>query len=308
MDLLNTAGLEQITFAKEFVYNVPIFPYLWIPHCILMSMAVRATVGGIKFSRTHPLACYMMATVYTFPGGILASVLLAEPPLAFLANTPAMIAMTIAWYLVFYAPYDFLVKTIGLLHLRHPLGFLQDIQRIQLVISGIATIHAVYPNTFLYPFVFATVKSSGFMLIKYVEALVFDSKLPKGFVVPNHHSKTCMLAAVLFIASDAGYLEVEKKLLFLICVMVTLTLRLVSMMPSATTEPDPYLMFENVTCYVLFGQDEQVEKAFRSQEKDVIQNGKHSEEQSSKKYPETKNKTKGNKVIKNKKQFLMKSV
>merc|ERR1719361_154418 len=117
--------IEQLQAVQEFVYSIPAFPYLWIPHCILMSMALRATVGGLKFSRTHPLACYMMAIVYTFPGGILASLLLGEPPLAFLANTPAMMVMTVAWYLVFYAPYDFFVKMIGFLHVRHVLGFLQ---------------------------------------------------------------------------------------------------------------------------------------------------------------------------------------
>ena len=297
MDLLNGTGMEQYVFLKNFVYSVPIFPYLWIPHCILMSMAVRATIGGLKFSRTHPLACFMMATVYTFPGGILASVLLAEPPLAFLANTPAMMVMTVAWYLVFYAPYDFFVKMIGFLHVRHVLGFLQDVQRIQLVISGIETIHAIYPNTLFYPFVFATAKSSGFMFIKYIEALIFEPKLPKGFVVPNHHSKTCMLAAVLFIASDVGYLDIEKKTLFLVCVLITLTLRLASMLPSAYAEPDPYLIFENVTCYVLFGQDEHVEKSFQKQEKSVNHNGKHVEdEHPHRNHPENKNKSKGSKV------------
>ena len=297
MDVINTTGLDQLALLREFVYTIPIFPYLWIPHCILMSMAVRATVGGIKFSRTHPLACYMMATVYTFPGGILASLLLAEPPLAFLANTPAMVVMTIAWYLVFYSPYDFFVKMIESLHMRHLLGFLQDIQRIQLVISGVETIHAVYPKTLFYPFVFATAKSSGFMFIKYIEAMVFNSKPPKGFVVPNHHSKTCMLAAVLFIASDIGYLEVEKKTLFFICCLITLTLRLASMLPSMNAEPDPYLIFENVTCYVLFGHDDQVEKPYPSHGKNVTENGKHPEdEQSRRKQPESKGKTKGNKV------------
>ena len=247
---------EQLQIIQNFVSNVPPFPYLWIPHCILMSMAVRATVGGLKFSRTHPLACYTMAVIYTFPGGILASILLAEPPIAFLANTPSMMTMSIAWYLVFYAPYDFFVKLIGVLHLRFPLGFLQDFLRIQLVISGVKTIQAVHPNAVLYTFVFAIVKSSGFMIIKYVEALIFNTKLPKGFVVPNHHSKTCILAAALFTANSVGYLNVGTQPLLLVCVAIALSLRLASMLPSAHGEPDPYLIFENVACYVLFGKDE----------------------------------------------------
>ena len=69
------------------------------------------------------------------------------------------------------------------------------------------------------------------------------------------------------------------------------------MLPSMHTEPDPYLMFENVTCYVLFGQDDQVEKPYPSPEKNVTQNGKHTEDdQSRRKQPEGKSKTKSNKV------------
>lgn len=105
-----------------------------------------------------------------------------------------------------------------------------------------------------------------------------------------------MLAAVLFIASDVGYLEVEKKTLFLGCVLITLTLRLASMLPSAYSEPDPYLILENVTCYVLFGQDEQVDKSFQKQEKMVNQNGKPIEDEQLRRNHENKNKSKGNKV------------
>ena len=291
---------EKFEVLQDVVYGMPTFPYLWIPHCILMSMAVRATVGGLNFSRTHPLACYMMTVVYTFPGGILASVLLAEPPLAFLANTPAIIAMSLAWYMVFYAPYDFFVKLVGVLHLRLPLGFLQDVLRIKLVISGIETIHAVYPNTILYPFVFATVKSSGFMFIKYIEGLVYGKKIPNGFVVPNHHSKTCMLAAVLFIASDIGFLEVEKKLLLLLCISIALSLRLASMLPSAHNEPDPYIIFENVACYILFGKEEEKieKKCDLKDETNMTHNGRNHENVFSQKAPENgkKNKVKNQKV------------
>ena len=250
---------ELIRIVQAFVYSVPIFPYLWIPHCIMMSLAVRATVGGVKFAKSHPLACYMMAVVYTFPGGILASIALAEPPLAFLANTPSMVTMSITWYLIFFSPYDVFAKLIASMHLRYPLGFLQDFQRIQLVISAVQTIHALHPNTLLYPIVIATIKSSGLMFIKYVEAILFNVKLPTGFTVPNHTSKTCILAAVLFTARSAGILDVGVKPLLLCHVLLSLSLRIASMFPSSHAEPDPYLMFERASCYVLFGEDDEHE-------------------------------------------------
>ncbi len=30
---------------REIVLNTPTFPYLWVPHCILMNIALRATLG-----------------------------------------------------------------------------------------------------------------------------------------------------------------------------------------------------------------------------------------------------------------------
>jgi hypothetical protein len=30
---------------REILLNTPTFPYLWVPHCILMNIALRATLG-----------------------------------------------------------------------------------------------------------------------------------------------------------------------------------------------------------------------------------------------------------------------
>lgn len=50
-----------------------------------------------------------------------------------------------------------------------PFGATQDFLRIQLVQSGVDAIAKSHPGAFLYAFVFAACKSSGFVFIKYAE-------------------------------------------------------------------------------------------------------------------------------------------
>ncbi len=69
--------------------------------------------GWRRFSRRHPLSCAILGLVYVFPGGIVASILSAEPPLAFLASVPMVAPAAVAWYLVFYAPFDFFYKFVS---------------------------------------------------------------------------------------------------------------------------------------------------------------------------------------------------
>ena len=64
----------------------PIFPYLWIPHCLLMSFILRLNYGpsALNHAKTNPLSCYLRCLLYTYPGYIVSSLLLAQPPFAFL--------------------------------------------------------------------------------------------------------------------------------------------------------------------------------------------------------------------------------
>jgi hypothetical protein len=74
--------------------------------------------------------------------------------------------MVLSWYLVFYCPNDLFEKFLSGFMLRTPLCILQDFQRLHLVILGVNKIHKLYPTALLYPVVYATCYSSGFMFMK----------------------------------------------------------------------------------------------------------------------------------------------
>ena len=162
---------ETFVALQQTLFTFPIFPVLWTAHCVLQCFSLRATLNGNKgnalnFARQNPLSCFLLTIFYTFPGGILGCLLSSEPPLAVLANTNQVLVMTLSWYLVFYCPRDLFEKFISGCFLRTPLCMMQDFQRLHLVIIGISKVLKSHPGTLLYPVVFATCYSSGFMFLK----------------------------------------------------------------------------------------------------------------------------------------------
>ena len=56
---------------QDVVTSVPVFPVLWIPHVVTMSLLLRAQLGDPgwrHFSRRHPLSCYAVNLLYAFSG------------------------------------------------------------------------------------------------------------------------------------------------------------------------------------------------------------------------------------------------
>lgn len=264
--------VEMGLIVQDFLHDVPAYPYLWVPHCIMMSLGLRATLGdgqrALKFARDHPLSCYMLAILYTFPGGILSTLLLAEPPLDFLVNTSAVVVMTIAWYLVFYSPRDFFARMIDSMQLRSPLSTLQDFLRLHLCLSGVATIHQLHPGAFFYPMIFAVVKSSGFMFLKYAEYVLVKG-VDRAFIIPHHSSKTCILASAAFAAQAVGYVSLGVKPILAGFTLLCVNLRIMSIFTNA----DPYEWFESALCSLVFGNNASSSLANKTAEQQQENNG-----------------------------------
>lgn len=240
---------------RELVLNTPTFPYLWVPHCILMNIALRATLGiehGPQFARQHPLSCLLLALLYNYPGALLANLLLAKPLLSFLLISHTLYATLLAWYLVFYSPQDLFYRLIMSSKLVPVLAALQDWLRIGLVLSGLQTINDESPGHLFYPVIFALIKSSGFMLVKYAEHVLLHG-LNKAFSIPNQASKTMLFAAVVLqVQMVYGLLPLSETDLYCYLVLLAVILRLLT---AAFTEGewDPYAGFEHGLCTLLYG-------------------------------------------------------
>jgi len=243
--------MENIQAIQDFLIKFPIFPYLWVPHCIMSSLALRHVYGekACDIAKTNPLSCFIRAILYTYPGGIISCLLLAEPPIAFiLTNMPFFITMVISWYLVFFTPKDLFTQFLLKTRVTFIFSMGQDFQRLHLCLAGVNAVAKIHPQAFFYMILIGVCKSSGFMVLKYIEH-VLESGWVKPFSIPNYPTKTCVLASTAFAIQACGFYDFGSNS----GLLAGLTLLAVNFRLFCQTM-DPYERFESLTCQVFFGR------------------------------------------------------
>ena len=85
---------------------------------------------------------------------------------------------------------------------------------------------AEHPASLLVPVVLATLASSGFMVVKYVEQVVVQRD--RTFTIRHHATKTMAVAAVLLTLQAHGLVQVEADTIQAAMVLLAITLRLVT--------------------------------------------------------------------------------
>jgi len=251
--------LQKIEVFKSVILNTPVFPYLWVPHCIMMNLALRGTIGhgnaALKFSKKHPLSCFILAVLYTYPGGILSAVFLAQPPLGFLTQHNLFYAFLTVWYLMFFGPFDLLYKTVmNIPKISLVFSLAQDWLRVGLVAGGVHQVFSLHPSAFLYSVVICTIKSSGFMVVKYLEHAALHG-FTKAFALPHHSSKTMVVAAVLLTAQKHGHLQADWDTLYFLLVIWAVAARIFTSLVYQNW--DPYSLMETKVCCILYGADKE---------------------------------------------------
>lgn len=186
--------------------SLPVFPLLWLPHCTIMLLTLRATLGptALTLARRSPLSCYLLGLAYTFAGALTSLVLRGKPLLGLLALSPQLYSFTVVWYLMLYFPGDTVYKSLTLLPVAPLLAAAQDWMRILAVKNGVSSCLQDYPGSFLVPVVFASLTSSGFMLVKYLEQVLQTGDFT--FKIRHPSSKTMVVAALLLTAQHLGHL------------------------------------------------------------------------------------------------------
>ena len=82
-----------------------------------------------------------------------------------------------------------------------------------LVLNAVRTALAQYPDAWLYAVILATLASSGFVVVKYLEHIVLTG-LSKPFTIPHHSTKTMFLGACFLVAQIKGVLPLSLNDLF----------------------------------------------------------------------------------------------
>merc|ERR1711990_918366 len=237
----------------EAILAVPPFPFLWIPHCILCCLGLRATLGAdaLQFARRHPLSCFLHGLSYTYAGAIVGLVLKGKSILLILTMSSKLYSYTFVWYLMFFAPGDLPNAILTKLQVQPLLAAAQDWMRLGAVRANVIAALEEQPGTFIYPVALATLTSSGLMIVKYVEQLLLGKDC--AFVIKQHATKTMATAAVILTAESKGYFQaLPPEELFCALVIAAILLRL--LVSFLSKDWDPYSLVESPACSLLYGK------------------------------------------------------
>jgi len=240
----------------EAILAVPPFPFLWIPHCILCCLGLRATLGAnaLQFARRHPLSCFLHGLFYTFAGAIVGLVLKGKSILLILTMSSKLYSYTFVWYLMFFAPGDLPYAILTKLQVQPLLAAAQDWMRLGAVRANVIAALEEQPGTFIYPVALATLTSSGLMIVKYVEQLLLGKDC--AFVIKQHATKTMAAAAVILTAEVQGHFQaLPHEELFCALVIAAILLRL--LVSFVSKDWDPYSLVESPACSLLYGKPTQ---------------------------------------------------
>uniref|UniRef100_A0A8C2NUW3 Transmembrane protein 38B n=1 Tax=Capra hircus TaxID=9925 RepID=A0A8C2NUW3_CAPHI len=197
--------------------------------------------GAAALAWKNPLSSWFTAMLHCFGGGILSCVLLAEPPLRFLANnTNILLASSICPYVCVCSNFGFL-KVLSLIHSSG------------IVVPKFSFTHAnsYYKNGWIVMIAIGWARGAGGSIITNFEQLV------KGFCIDYTEipAKVTLLGSVIFTFQQTKHLAISKhNLMFLFTVFLVATK--ITMMITETAFM-PFACFEDTLSRMLFGWQQQ---------------------------------------------------
>ncbi|KAG6928959.1 transmembrane protein 38B, partial [Chelydra serpentina] len=168
--------------------------------------------GAVEVSRQSPIACWFSAMLYCFGGSVLSSLMLAEPPIGFLANSTNIFLASSVWYLVFFSPHDIVYRCFSFLPLRLMVAGMKEVTRTWKITAGIAHANSHYKNAWLIMVAVGWARGAGGGLISNFEQLVRGVWKPESneLLKMSYPVKVTLVGAVLFTLQHAQNLPIAR--------------------------------------------------------------------------------------------------
>ncbi|XP_053157603.1 trimeric intracellular cation channel type B isoform X2 [Hemicordylus capensis] len=191
--------------------------------------------------------------LWCFGGSVLSSLMLAEPPVAFLANATSVLLASSVWYLVFYCPHDLAYCFVSGLPVRLVIAGMAEVTRTWKVMGGVAHAHSHYKNAWIIMIIVGWARGAGGGLISNFEQLVRGVWKPETneLLKMSNPVKFSMVGAVLFTMQHMYYLPIEKPNLMLLYTIFLVGTKVTGMLTGSTSSP--FAPLEKALGYLLFG-------------------------------------------------------
>ncbi|KAJ3605476.1 hypothetical protein NHX12_027522 [Muraenolepis orangiensis] len=249
MDLIRMLDVDGLAHGLA---DMSMFPYFDVAHYVVSIMALREQPGVVEVSRRSPFACWFSSMLFCFGGAVLSGVMMAEPPIAPLSNSTAVLLASLIWYLVFYCPWDLLYCCAALLPFRLVLSGMKEVTRTWKVLGGVTQASGKYQDSLLVMIAIGWAKGAGGGLIANFEQLVRGVWKPETneLLKMSYPTKITLMGAVLFSLQHTGYLPLQKHHLMLFYTVFNVVNK--SRIVITGSSSSPFALVESVIYRTLF--------------------------------------------------------
>ncbi|NWX83333.1 T38BA protein, partial [Nothoprocta pentlandii] len=236
--------------------RLSMFPFFDLAHYVASVVALKEQRGAVEVSVRSPVACWFSAMLSCFGGSVLSSLMLAEPPVAFLAKGTNVLLASSVWYLVFYCPQDIFCRCFAFLPLRLLVAGMKEVTRTWKITSGVAHADSHFKNAWLVMIAVGWARGAGGGLISNFEQLVRGVWKPETneLLKMSYPVKVTLIGAVLFTLQHSQYLPIARhNLIFLYTIFLVVT-KATMMLTRSTASPFAHL--EAALGHMFFGMQQ----------------------------------------------------
>uniref|UniRef100_A0A8C0A3G6 Transmembrane protein 38B n=1 Tax=Bos mutus grunniens TaxID=30521 RepID=A0A8C0A3G6_BOSMU len=202
------------------------FPFFDIAHYLVSVMALKHQPGAAALAWKNPLSSWFTAMLHCFGGGILSCVLLAEPPLRFLANNTNILLASSIWYIAFFCPCDLISQAYSFLPVQLLAAGMKEVTRTWKIVGGVTHANSYYKNGWIVMIAIGWARGAGGSIITNFEQLVKGCWKPEAeeWLKMSYPAKVTLLGSVIFTFQQTKYLAISKhNLMFLFTVFLVAT-------------------------------------------------------------------------------------
>ncbi|XP_009070308.1 PREDICTED: trimeric intracellular cation channel type B [Acanthisitta chloris] len=196
--------------------------------------------------------------LYCFGGSVLSALMLAEPPVAFLAKNTNILLASSVWYLVFYCPQDMFYRCCCFLPLRVVVAGMKEVTRTWKIAGGVAHADSHFKDVWLVMIAVGWARGAGGGLISNFEQLVRGVWKPETNELLNmsYPVKISLIGAVLFTLQHTQWLPIARHNLMFLYTIFLVTSKVKMMLTDFPLTP-----FEAGLCRGFFGLQKTLSKA-----------------------------------------------
>ncbi|XP_069867241.1 trimeric intracellular cation channel type B [Dipodomys merriami] len=261
---------DELTLAFS---HTSMFPFFDIAHYLVSVMALRRQPGAVAVAWKNPVSSWFTAMLHCFGGGILSCILLAEPPLRFLANHTNVLLASSIWYITFFCPCDLVSHGYSYLPVQLLATGMKEVTRTWKIVGGVTHANSYYRDGWIIMIVIGWARGAGGAIITNLEQLLKGDWKPEGdeWLKMSYPSKVTLLGSVMFTFQHTKHLAVSKHNLMFFYTIFLVTTKITMMVTETSTMTLAPL--EDILSRMLFGWQQQFSLCRKKSETKASFNG-----------------------------------